>query len=274
MDQIKIGKFIAERRKNVNLTQMQLAEKLNITDRAVSKWETGLAMPDPSIMLELCAILDITADELLRGEGHKKRTVEETEWERLQKTYRKMFWALKSIPLICGLLALLFSFFFNGAQGKIYEVGRFEGYEYICIKLIGFVFGGGAIYSPNGKKLDELNAFSGISLFGVIAFLCLIAAVVLFIIYILKKKGKLYVASCVLFILSGIFILFLLWAGTTFNGTGWGGWAYKYIQTQDDIILRLGAGTILWSLLCVLGGAFGLYHHFLSKSKNKIMKKR
>ena len=68
MDQIKIGKFIAERRKQVNLTQMQLAEKLNITDRAVSKWETGNAMPDSSIMLELCAILKITVNDLLSGE--------------------------------------------------------------------------------------------------------------------------------------------------------------------------------------------------------------
>ncbi len=68
MDQIKIGKFIAERRKSVNLTQMQLAEKLNITDRAVSKWETGKAMPDSSIMLALCDILQITVNDLLCGE--------------------------------------------------------------------------------------------------------------------------------------------------------------------------------------------------------------
>ncbi len=68
MDQIKIGRFIAERRKNVNLTQMQLAEKLGITDRAVSKWETGRAMPDSSIMLELCGILEITVNDLLSGE--------------------------------------------------------------------------------------------------------------------------------------------------------------------------------------------------------------
>ena len=54
MDQIKIGKFIAESRKKNNLTQMQLAEKLNITDRAISKWENGKAMPDSSIMLDLC----------------------------------------------------------------------------------------------------------------------------------------------------------------------------------------------------------------------------
>ncbi|MBR5272615.1 MAG: helix-turn-helix domain-containing protein [Clostridia bacterium] len=68
MDQIKIGKFIAERRKSVNLTQMQLAEKLSITDRAVSKWETGKSLPDSSIMLELCEILSINVNDLLSGE--------------------------------------------------------------------------------------------------------------------------------------------------------------------------------------------------------------
>ena len=68
MDQIKIGKFIAERRKGVGLTQMQLAEKLGITDRAVSKWERGKALPDSSVMLELCGLLGITVNDLLSGE--------------------------------------------------------------------------------------------------------------------------------------------------------------------------------------------------------------
>ena len=68
MNQIKIGKFIAECRKNSNLTQMQLAEKLNITDRAISKWENGKAMPDSSIMLDLCKELKISVNELLSGE--------------------------------------------------------------------------------------------------------------------------------------------------------------------------------------------------------------
>ena len=68
MDQIKIGKFIAECRKKNNLTQMQLAEKLNITDRAISKWENGKAMPDSSIMLDLCDELKISVNELLSGE--------------------------------------------------------------------------------------------------------------------------------------------------------------------------------------------------------------
>ena len=64
MDQVKIGKFIAERRRQANLTQMQLAEKLNITDRAVSKWETGRSLPDSAIMLELCGVLKITVNDL------------------------------------------------------------------------------------------------------------------------------------------------------------------------------------------------------------------
>ena len=68
MDQIKIGKFIAECRKKNNLTQMQLAEKLNITDRAISKWENGKGMPDSSIMLDLCSELQISVNELLSGE--------------------------------------------------------------------------------------------------------------------------------------------------------------------------------------------------------------
>lgn len=68
MDQIKIGKFIAERRKEKGFTQAALAEKLGITDRAISKWETGRALPDSSIMLDLCAILGISVNDLLCGE--------------------------------------------------------------------------------------------------------------------------------------------------------------------------------------------------------------
>lgn len=71
MDQIKIGKFIAQCRKEKKLTQAQLAEQLNITDRAVSKWETGKGMPDASIMIELCEILGICVNELFSGERVK-----------------------------------------------------------------------------------------------------------------------------------------------------------------------------------------------------------
>ena len=68
MDQIKIGKFITSCRKQQGMTQANLAEKLNVSDRAVSKWETGKSMPDSGIMLELCDLLKINVNELLSGE--------------------------------------------------------------------------------------------------------------------------------------------------------------------------------------------------------------
>ena len=68
MNQEKIGRFIASCRKERGLTQARLAERLGITDRAVSKWENGKSLPDASIMLELCDLLKITVNELLSGE--------------------------------------------------------------------------------------------------------------------------------------------------------------------------------------------------------------
>lgn len=68
MDQVKIGKFIAECRKELGLTQLQLSKMLSVTDRAVSKWECGKAMPDSSIMIDLCDILKISVNDLLCGE--------------------------------------------------------------------------------------------------------------------------------------------------------------------------------------------------------------
>ena len=68
MDQIKIGKFISNKRKEKNITQSELAELLGITDRAISKWENGICMPDASNILELCNILNITINDLFSGE--------------------------------------------------------------------------------------------------------------------------------------------------------------------------------------------------------------
>lgn len=89
MDQIKIGKFIAERRKAEGLTQAQLAEQLGITDRAVSKWETGKALPDSSIMLDLCKILKITVNDLLSGEVVSMENYNEKLENNLMEMVRK-----------------------------------------------------------------------------------------------------------------------------------------------------------------------------------------
>ena len=121
MDQIKIGKFIAECRKNANLTQMQLSEKLGITDKAISKWERGISMPDTSIMLELCDILGISVNELLSGEkiSMENNTQQNEqllldmakELEEKNKTIWTSMWAImivSIIGLIGGLAVIAF----------------------------------------------------------------------------------------------------------------------------------------------------------------------
>lgn len=117
MDQVKIGKFIAECRKKENMTQMQLAEKLGITDRAVSKWETGRAMPDSSIMLELCGILGINVNDLLSGEVvtmenynkemEKKLLELIKEKEQADKRLLKLEWVIGILSLIIMLVSCI-----------------------------------------------------------------------------------------------------------------------------------------------------------------------
>lgn len=116
MNQTEIGKFIAKCRKKKKLTQAQLAEKLNITDRAVSKWETGKSMPDSSIMLELCEILGITVNELLSGKEIDIESYEKKADENLIVLKRKdennmtknvIISALFSATLLIGIMVCL-----------------------------------------------------------------------------------------------------------------------------------------------------------------------
>ena len=107
MDQEKIGKFISLCRKEKNLTQVQLAEKLNITNRAVSKWETGKSCPDVSLMLELCDILGITVNELLSGE---RITME---FQYRQENAKKWLTRIQLIWLAIALLLIPVHFAIN-----------------------------------------------------------------------------------------------------------------------------------------------------------------
>lgn len=121
MDQIRIGRFIAESRKKVKLTQIQLAEKLGITDKAISKWETGKSMPDTAIMLQLCDILEISVNELLSGE---KISMENTnqkneqllldmskELERKNKTVWTSMWVIMIISMTALFAGILIAAF-------------------------------------------------------------------------------------------------------------------------------------------------------------------
>ena len=121
MDQIKIGRFIAVRRKRANLTQLQLADRLGITDKAVSKWERGITMPDTSIMLELCDILGISVNELLSGEKINMENSSQKneqlllymakELEKKNKTIWSSMWAIMIVSmtaLIAGIFIAAF----------------------------------------------------------------------------------------------------------------------------------------------------------------------
>ena len=104
MDQKKIGKFVAECRKQKQFTQLQLAEKLGISDKAVSKWERGIAMPDTSIMLELCNILDITVNELLSGEKIYMENNTSANEQLLLDMAKEVEKKNKTIPSACRIL--------------------------------------------------------------------------------------------------------------------------------------------------------------------------
>ena len=156
MDQVKIGRFIADRRKKVNLTQMQLAEKLNITNRAVSKWETGKAMPDTSIMLDLCDILEISVNDLLSGEvvsveSYNKK-LEQNLFEMVQQKEaadKRML----SLEIVIGILAtvMLLSMVFVASFVPMTDQLK------VVLILIGFItFIVGASY---GLKIEQVAGY-------------------------------------------------------------------------------------------------------------------
>lgn len=127
MDQEKIGKFIADCRKEKGLTQLQLAEKLNITNRAVSKWETGKSCPDVSLMLELCNILGITVNELLSGgrilmEDYQKKAEEnlvelQDKKMKAQKMFKRMEFAWLAIAILLSPVHFAINYFYPDNQG-------------------------------------------------------------------------------------------------------------------------------------------------------------
>ena len=117
MEPTRIGRFIAERRKALGLTQRQLAEQLSVSDKAVSKWETGRGLPDVLLMPPLCAALGITVNDLLSGErveeGDYRKKAEENMMELMRENAENRQRLLQSIACggvtvvaVCALVAL------------------------------------------------------------------------------------------------------------------------------------------------------------------------
>jgi len=126
MNQIKIGKFIASCRKEQGITQANLAEKLGITDRAVSKWENGKSMPDSGIMLELCELLEINVNELLSGEKIDMNNYEEKTEENLRQVLNRVEKILNEnrvLKLAITILLIIIAMFVAFEFGE--DIGRF-----------------------------------------------------------------------------------------------------------------------------------------------------
>ena len=138
MDQIKIGRFIAECRKKKDLTQMQLAERLNVTDRAVSKWERGKAMPDSSIMLDLCRFLGISVNDLLNGEVVEMENYNEKLEKQLLEVVKQKEDAdkrLLSLEIVVGVFSVTVML----ALCAIASYVQMEDWLRIVLILIGFI---------------------------------------------------------------------------------------------------------------------------------------
>ena len=114
MDLVKIGKFIANLRKEKNITQEVLAEKLYVTDRAVSKWERGLSLPDASKMLDLCNILGINVNELLNGEKIDMKDYEKKTEELLLEMARQEEIKNKKLMTTMWVIAIISMIFYLG----------------------------------------------------------------------------------------------------------------------------------------------------------------
>ena len=115
MDQVKIGMFISMCRKKQNLAQAELAEKLGITDRAISKWETGRSLPDASLMLDLCDILNISVNDLFSGEKVKMNEINNKQEQmilEIVKEKQETDKRLLKIEIFIGILSIIVLFSF------------------------------------------------------------------------------------------------------------------------------------------------------------------
>ena len=141
MDLIKIGKFIADSRKVKGLTQEQLAEKLYITDRAVSKWERGLSLPDADKMLDLCNILGISVNELFNGEVIDMKNYEKKTDELLVEMAKQDEFKNKKLMTSMWTLLITSSIFYIGIlliAVNVLEEGILLG-TIICASTVLFV---------------------------------------------------------------------------------------------------------------------------------------
>lgn len=134
MNQSATGKFIAQKRKEKNLTQAQLAEKLGVSNKTISKWETGKCMPDYSIVQTLCQELDITVSELMDGEVKTDSSIRVFDEEqildmlgRIQHLEKQKISIFGILLIVMGIALLGFSQLFGGTDLTDFLSGLMKG---------------------------------------------------------------------------------------------------------------------------------------------------
>ena len=138
MNQLVTGKFIALKRKQKNLTQEQLAEKLGISNKTISKWETGKCMPDYSIVKNLCEELEVTVAELLDGEISEEKSVRAYDDEQILDLLRRIQELEKQKNMLYGIMLIVMGI---ALQALSYVVGGSDFKDFISGLLLGVSIG-------------------------------------------------------------------------------------------------------------------------------------
>ena len=157
MEQEKIGKFIASCRKEQGFTQAVLAEKLGITDRAVSKWETGRSLPDAATMPELCDLLKINLSELFSGERIAMENYKKTsdalllEMKKQEESSNKRILHLEKLLITMTIVVSLTMIF----------VGCYLMKAYLALGIILLVFGAAVVFATCfvGVKIEHNTGY-------------------------------------------------------------------------------------------------------------------
>ncbi|MFR4582005.1 helix-turn-helix domain-containing protein [Clostridium cadaveris] len=134
MNQLSIGKFIAQKRKEHNMTQEQLAEKIGVSNKSVSKWETGKCMPDYSVVQELCKELEITVTELMDGEEIEENSVRIYDEKQIMDLLKRMQDLEQQkntmygiLLIVMGIALLAVSYSIGGSDVKDFFAGLLLG---------------------------------------------------------------------------------------------------------------------------------------------------
>lgn len=143
MEQIEIGAFIAKKRKEKSMTQAELAEKLGVSDKTVSKWETGKSMPDYSLIRLLCDELEVSVSELMDGKETSGENYDEKQLldlvKRIQSLENQKQMMSGIILIVMGIAMLAMSFSFGGSNIKDFVSGILLGFS-VVIMLVGVYF--------------------------------------------------------------------------------------------------------------------------------------